>query len=289
LRLNRVKRSLILAVILSVTLPLLLFFYRFSRPIPASESPWEIVTGKDKITRFEFLSWFDQDARLYTLPTQNNEFVFTPSSSFYVFPWFPQGKEEGRYVWNLSLNPLALKPITYENFIALKPKLPGELPKQLQGILHQQLDYEIAMNASTPDMLVEVIRLNTSDKNYEVKLAVSDFKRLTRRRFGTEFVNNEPRGWHTGVYYSGTLTFEIFALSEPTQPIIALKKRFKDWDYPLRRNDKKLVQPSYMGAFCKLYYLPDSRPIFMIFSTVYRGLYQVRQGIDDAAFSAIIP
>jgi hypothetical protein len=27
----------------------------------------------------------------------------------------------------------------------------------------------------------------------------------------------------------------------------------------------------------------------MIFSKVYRGVYQVRQGIDDAKFSVIIP
>jgi hypothetical protein len=276
-------------VILSLALPLLLVFYQFSRPLPAKETPWKIVTGKEKVTRFEFLSWFDQDARLYTLPAQNNEFVFTPSSPFYVFPWSPQGKAEGRYVWKLNLNPLSIQPIIYEDFMALNPQPPGELPTQIEKILQQQLDYEIPKKASSSEMIMEVTRFNTSNKTYEAKLWVSDFKRLTRRRFGTEFVNNEPRGWHTGIYYSGIMHFEMSSLSEPTQPIVTLKKEFKDWDYPLRRNDKKLVQPSYIGAIGKLYFLPDSQPVFMLFSKVYRGVYQPRKGIDDAAFSVIVP
>jgi hypothetical protein len=241
------------------------------------------------VTRFEFLSWFDQDARLYTLPAQNYEFVFTPSSPFYVFPWFPQGKKEGRYVWKLNLNPLSIQPILYDEFMGLNPQPPGELPTPIERSLQQQLDYEIPKNTPSSEMLMEVIRFNTSNKTYEAKLRVSDFKRLTRRRFGTEFVNNEPRGWHTGIYYSGIMRFEISSLSEPKQPIVALKKEFKDWDYPLRRNDKKLVQPSYIGAICKLYFLPDSQPVFILFSKVYRGVYQPRKGIDDAAFSVIVP
>lgn len=289
MRISRLKRRLILTIILSVIIPLLLGFYLFSRPIPARESSWEIVTGNDKVTSFEFLSWFDQDARLYTIPQKNNEAIFAPSSPYYVFPWFPQGKAEGRYVWNLTFNPLSLKPILYETFMALNPQLPGELPKRIKEFLQQQLDYETAKQASLPEMVMEVIRFSTPDKKYEAKLSVSDFKRLTRRRFGTEFVNNEPRGWHTGVYYSGTLRLEIFSLLEPKQPVVVLQKQFKDWDYPLRRNDTKLIQPSFIGALSKLYFLPDSRPIFLIFSKVYRGVYQVRQGIDDAAFSVIIP
>ena len=289
MRLIRVKRKHIIAAVLSVLIPLWLFFYLFSRPITASETSWEIVIGKGKVTRFEFLSWFDQDARLYTLANKHNAAIFAPSSPFYVFPWFPQGKEEGRYVWNLTLNPLSLNPILYEKFMALKPQLPGELPKKIKELLQQQLDYETAKNAHSPEMVMEVISFNTQNQKYEAKLSVSDFKKLKRRRLGTEFVNDEPRGWHTGVYYSGTIKFQVFALSEPTQPIVALKKQFKDWNYPLRRNDKKLVQPSFIGAFCKLYFLPDTRPVFMIASKVYRGLYQVRQGIDDAAFSVIVP
>jgi hypothetical protein len=85
------------------------------------------------------------------------------------------------------------------------------------------------------------------------------------------------------------MRFEISSLSEPNQPIVALKKEFKDWDYPLRRNDKKLVQPSFIGAIGKLYFLPDSQPVFMLFSKVYKGVYQPRKGIDDAAFSVIVP
>jgi hypothetical protein len=280
---------LIIAIILTVTLPLLLGFYLFSRPIPVRESPWEIVTGKDKVSSFEFLSWFDQDARIYTLPNKSDEVIIAPSSPFYVFPWFPQGKKEGRYVWNLTFNPLFLTPILYETFTALKPQTPGQLPKRIQELLQQQIDYGAAKNALEPEMVMEVISFNSQNKKYEVKLSVSDFKKMKRRRFGTEFVHNEPRGWHTSVYYSGTLKFEIFALSDPTQPIVALKKQVKDWDYPLRRNDNKSVQPSFIGAFCKLYFLPDSRPVFMIFSKVYRGLYQLRQGIDETAFSLIIP
>lgn len=289
MRFIKVRRRLILALLLSSVLPFLLFFYQFSRPLPARESSWEIVTGKDKVTDFEFLSWFDQDARLYTLPAQNHEFILAPSSHFYVFPWSPQGKKEGRYVWQLNLNPLSIQTIIYDDFMALNPQPPGELPTPVEKILQQQLDYEIPKNSPSLEMLIEVIRFNTSNKTYEAKLWVSDFKRITRRRFGTEFVNNEPRGWHTGIYYSGIMRFEIFSLSEPNQPIVALKKEFKDWDYPLRRNDNKLVQPSYIGAICKLYFLPDSQPVFMLFSKVYRGVYQPRKGIDDATFSVIVP
>lgn len=289
MRFIKVRRKLIFAIILSSVLPFLLFFYQFSRPLPARETPWEIITGKEKVTRFEFLSWFDQDARLYTLPAQNHEFVLTPSSPFYVFPWSPQGKKEGRYVWQLNLNPLSLQPILYDKFLALNPQPPGELPTPIEKILQQQLDYEIPKNSPSSKMIMETSRFNTSNQTYEAKLWVSDFKRLTRRRFGTEFVNNEPRGWHTGIYYSGIIHFEIFSLSEPKQLLVALKKDFKDWNYPLRRNDKKLVQPSYIGALGKLYFLPDSKPVFLLFSKVYRGVYQPRKGIDDAAFSVIIP
>ena len=289
MRFIKVKRRLFFAVILLFALPLLLLFYQFSRPLPAKETAWEIVRGKEKVTHFEFLSWFDQDARLYTLPTQNNEFVFTPSSAFYIFPWSPQGQEEGRYVWQLNLNPLSIQPILHEKFMALNAQPPGELPTPIDKILHQQIDYEIPKNTPSSEMLMEIIRFNTSNKTYEAKLWVSDFKRLTRRRFGTEFVNDEPRGWHTGIYYSGIIHFEISSLSEPNQLIVAIKKEFKDWNYALRRNDKKLVQPSYIGALGKLYFLPDSQPVFMLFSKVYRGIYQPRKGIDDAAFSIIVP
>lgn len=289
MRLNRVNRSLIFAAIIAVTLPLVLFFYSFSRPIPATESPWQIVAGKEKITSFEFLSWFDQDARLYTLSNNQDAAVLAPSSPFYVFPWLPQGNKEGRYVWNLTFNPTSLKPILYENFMALNPQLPGELPKQIKEFLHQQLDYETAKNPPSSKMVMEVIKFSKGDKNYEARLSATNFKKLNRRRFGTEFMDTEPKGWHTGVYYSGTLIFEIFSLSESTQPIVVLQKQLKDWNYPLRRNDFKLVQPSFIGAFCKLYFLSDSQPVLMIFSKVYRGVYQVRQGIDDAKFSVIIP
>lgn len=289
MRFIKVRRRLFFAVILLFALPILLVFYQFSRPIPASESPWEIVTGKDKITRFEFLSWFDQDARLYTLPAQNNKFVFTPSSLFYVFPWFPPGKKEGRYVWQLNLNPLSIQPILHDELMELNPQPPGELPTPIEKILQQQLDYAILKNAPSSEMMLEIIQFNTSKKTYEAKFWVSDFKRLTRRRFGTEFVNDEPRGWHTGIYYSGIMHFEIFSLSKPNQPLLAIQKQIKDWNYPVRRNDKKLVQPSFIGALGKLYFLPDSQPVFMLFSKVYRGIYQPRKGIDDAAFSVIVP
>ena len=289
MRFIKIRRRLFLISILSFALPFLLVFYQFSRPLPGRESPWEIVTGKEKVTRFEFLSWFDQDARLYTLPAQNNEFVFTPSSPFYVFPWSPPGKKEGRYVWQLNLNPLSIQPIIYDDFMSFNPQPPGELPTRIENLLQQQLDYEIPKNAPSSEMMMEVIRFNTPNKTYEAKLWVSDFKRLTRRRFGTEFMNDEPRGWHTGIYYSGIIHFEIFSLSKPNQPIVAIKKKIKDWNYPVKRNDKKLVQPSFIGALGKLYFLPDSQPIFMLFSKVYKGVYQPRKGIDDAAFSVIVP
>ena len=288
MRLIRVKWRIFIGIIFAFILPISLLFYLFSRPILPWESNWEIIAGKDKVTRFEFLSWFDQDARLYTLPT-NNEVVFAPSSPFYVFPWSPPGKKEGRYIFQLNINTLSIQPILYEKFLTLNAQIPGKLPHRLQEFSQQQLDYEVAKKAPRPKMVMEVISFSTLDKKYTAKLSVSDFNSLKRRRFGTEFVNNEPRGWHTNVYYSGIIEFEIFEVSEPNQPIIALKKQFKDWDYPLRRNDKKLIQPSFIGAFCKLYFLPDSRPSFMIFYKIYRGIYQVRQGIDDAAFSVMIP
>ena len=288
MRFIRVKWKLIFVTILCFILPIVLLFSLFSRPITPWESTWTIGTGQDKITRFEFLSWFDQEARVYVLPTPN-EVAFAPSSPFYVFPWYPPGKEEGRYVWNLNINTLSIQPILYEELLSLSPQMPGKLPHHFQEFIQQQLDYEVTKKAPRPKMIVEVISFSTPDKRYTAKLSVSDFTRLQRRRFGTEFVNNEPRGWHTNVYYSGTIELEIFEASALTQPIIILKKDFKDWDYPLRRNDKKLIQPSFIGACCKLYFLPNSRPIFMIFSKVYRGVYQVRQGIDDAKFSVIIP
>ncbi len=284
----RVRRKLILGVILALILGLLLFFYQFSRPILPQETDWRILVGKEKVTSFEFLSWFDQDARLYTLP-QKNEVILAPSSQFYVFPWSPKNKKEGRYVWDLNLQKRLLKPILYEKFLNLKPQLPGELPKSLQDVVQKQLEYEIAKTSPLPEMVVEVIRLNGTNTSYIGKLSVSNYRRIQRRRFGTEFVNDEPRGWHTGIYYSGIMQLEIFSLSQPTQPLVAMQKEFKNWNYPLRRNDSKLIQPSFIGAFCKLYFLPDSRPIFMIFSQVYRGIYQVRQGIDDAAFGVIVP
>jgi hypothetical protein len=288
LRLIRVRGRLIFATILCFILPVVLLFYLFSRPITPWESAWQIGTGKDKLTRFEFLSWFDQDARLYALTTPN-EVGLAPSSPFYVFPWSPPRKREGKYIFKLNINTLSIQPILYEEFLTLNPQIPGKLPHRFQEFIQQQLDYEVAKKAPRPKMVVEAISFSTLNKRYTAKLSVSDFNRLQRRRFGTEFVNNEPRGWHTNVYYSGTIEWEIFEASELTKPIIVLKKDFKDWDYPLRRNDKKLIQPSFIGAFCKLYFLPDSRPAFMIFSKVYRGVYQVRQGIDDAEFSVIIP
>lgn len=285
----RVRGKLILGIILALILPLLLFFYQFSRPIPPQETDWNILVGKDKVTSFEFLSWFDQDARLYTLPNQKNEVILAPSSQFYVFPWHPKNKKEGRYVWDLNLKTLSLKPILYEKFLKLKPQLPGELPKPLQDVVQEQLEYEIAKTSPLPKMVVEVIRLNSNKTSYIAKLSVSNYKRIQRRRFGTEFVNDEPRGWHTGIYYSGIMQLEIFSSPQLTQPLVAMQKEFKNWNYPLRRNDSKLIQPSFIGAFCKLYFLPDSRPVFMIFPQAYRGIYQVRQGIDDAAFGVIVP
>jgi hypothetical protein len=289
MRLVRVRRRFIISVTLSLIFLLLFFFYLFSRPIPARETAWDIRAGKDKITRFEFLSWFDQDARLYTLSSNQNHVVLAPSSAFYVFPWLPSGKKEGRYVWNLNLNTLSLKPILYETFIAFNPQLPGKLPKRLKELLQQQLDYETAKKPPLPHMVMEVIRFNAKDSTYEAKLSVSGFHRLQRRRFGTEFGSHEPRGWHTGVYYSGTMYFEIYSQFQPNQPLIILTKKFQNWDYPLRRNHSKVNQPSFIGTFCKLYALPDSKPIFMISSKVYKGLYQGRRGIDDEAFSVIVP
>ena len=288
MHLIRVRWRLFWGTVLCFILPIFLLFYLFSRPITPWESAWKIGVGKDKITHFEFLSWFDQEARLYALPSPN-EVAFAPSSPFYVFPWSPARKEEGRYIFKVNSNTLLIQPILYEKFLALNPQTPGKLPHRFQEYIQQQLDYEVAKKAPRPKMIVEVISFSNLDKRYTAKLSVSDFNRLQRRRFGTEFVNNEPRGWHTNVYYSGTIELEIFEASELTQPIIVLKKDFKDWDYPLRRNDKKLIQTSFIGAFCKLYFLPNSRPVFMIFSKVYRGVYQVRQGIDDAKFSVIIP
>lgn len=289
MHLIRVRRKLIIGIIPILIIIASLFFYFFIKPIPATESSWQIITGKDRISNPEFLSWFDQEARLYPLTTTNNEIVFAPSSAFYVFPWVPPGKKEGRYVWTLNLKNLSLKPILYETFMSLKPQLPGELPKRPETFLQQQADYQTAKNAPLPEMVMEVIRFNSKDTEYEAKLSVSDFNTLKRRRLGTEFAKSEPRGWHTGTYYSGIMQFEVVDLSEPKQPIVVLKKQFKDWDYPLRRESKKISQPSFIGTFAKLYPLPDSKPSFMILSKVYRGLYQNRKGIDDEAFSILAP
>jgi hypothetical protein len=260
----------------------------FCRPISAIESSWKVVVGKDKITQFEPLPWFDQGARVYTTSQKPEEVIFAPSSPFYVFPWSPQSKREGRYVWSLNPSTLSLKPILYDKFIALNPKLPGELPKRIQDFLQQQLDYEVAQKAPLPEMVMEMIRFKSNDKEYEAKLSVTNFKSVKRRRFGTEFAKNEPRGWHTGVYYSGTLHFDVSALAESKQPIVALEKDFQDWDYPLRRNPTKVIQPSYIGTFGSLYFLPDSRPSFMVVSKVYQAIYQIRRDIGDDAFSLII-
>lgn len=284
----RVRQKIIIASIFSFIVPLLLLFYLFCRPIPAIESPWEIGVGKDKITRFEPLPWFDQGARAYTTLQKPDEVIFAPSSPFYVFPWSPKRKRKGRYVWSLNPSTLSLNPILYEKFIALNPKLPGELPNRIQDFLQQQLDYAVAQNSSSSEMVMEVIRFKSKDKEYEAKLSVTNFKRVKRRRFGTEFAKNEPRGWHTGVYYSGTMHFEVFALSQPQQLIVALEKEFQDWDYPLRRNPNQVIQPSYIGTFGNLYFLPDSRPSFMVLSKVYQAIYQIRRDIGDDAFSLII-
>ena len=285
----RVKRKLIIGIIPLLIIIASLFFYFFIKPIPATESSWQIILGKNKISNPEFFSWFDQEARLYPLTTNKNEIVFAPSSPFYVFPWSPPGKKEGRYVWTLNLQNLSLKPILYKTFMSLNPQLPGELPKRAETFLQQQADYETAKNAPLPEMVMEVIRFNGKDTEYEAKLSVADFKTLKRRRLGTEFSKSEPRGWHTGTYYSGVMQFKLVNLSEPKQPIVVLKKQFKDWDYPLRRETKKISQPSFIGTFAKLYSLPDSKPSFMILSKAYRGLYQNRKGIDDEAFSIIVP
>jgi hypothetical protein len=280
---------IILGVILSFTLSLGLFFSLLGADIPAKESSWEVVKGKNKVSDFEVITWFDLPPRFFSVQTNKKEIFFAPSSQFYVAPWTPPGKKEGKYVWKLNLNTFSTEPILYEKFLALKPELPGQLTAPLVELVKQQIKYDLAKKAPSGESVIEVIGFNTNNKNYEVKLSVSDFKSLKRRRFGTDYMEKKFKGWHTVIYYSGIMHLQIFDLAKPMQPLVELKKSFKDWDYPIKSQGKKFTRPSIISSFCKLYFLPDSRPCVMLSSPVYQGrVYQHKNRVGDETFSLII-
>jgi hypothetical protein len=281
---------IILGVILSVTVAYGLFFYIFGADIPAQESSWEVVNGKNKVSEFEVINWFGIPPRLYSLTNNNKLIIFAPYSQFYVAPWIPSGKKEGKYVWKLNLNTFSTEPILYENFLALKAQLPGQLTKSLAELVKQQIQYELVKKAPSGETLIEVVGFNTNNKNYEIQLSVSDFKSLTRLRFGRDYMDKKSKGWHTVVYYSGIMHFKIVDLYQPRQPIVELKKTFKDWDYPIKSQGQKFTKPSVISSFGKLYFLPDSRPCFMLSSPIYQGrIYYNKNRVGDETFSVIIP
>ena len=281
---------IIFGIILSLTFSFGLFFYLFGADIPAQESYWEVVNGKNKVSKFEVINWFDIPPRLYSLPNNNKAIIFAPSSQFYVAPWTPSGKKEGKYVWKLNLNTLSTEPILYEKFLALKAQPPGQLTKSLAELVKQQIKYDLAKKAPSGETLIELVRFNTNNKNYDIKLSVSDLKSLKRLRFGRDYMDKKSKGWHTIVYYSGIMHFKIVDLSQPTQPLVELKKTFKDWDYPIKSQGKKFTKPSIISSFGKLYFLPDSRPCVMLSSPVYQGrVYQHKNSVGDETFSLIIP
>src|SRR5919199_1494875 len=197
---------IIFGIILSLTFSFGLFFYLFGADIPAQESYWEVVNGKNKVSKFE------------------------------------------------------------------------------------EINYDLAKKAPSGETLIELVRFNTNNKNYDIKLSVSDLKSLKRLRFGRDYMDKKSKGWHTIVYYSGIMHFKIVDLSQPTQPLVELKKTFKDWDYPIKSQGKKFTKPSIISSFGKLYFLPDSRPCVMLSSPVYQGrVYQHKNSVGDETFSLIIP
>jgi hypothetical protein len=275
---------IVFGVILSLIFSLGLFLYLFNGNASATESSWEVVKGENKITNFEIISWFGPNPYLYTVSDNKNEIIFAPYTQFYIEPWTPKGEKEGQYVWKLNPNTLSMQPILYSNFIASKPQFKGKSIKLFE-ILKQQINYNLAINMTYSDTVIETIAFNSINKRYEVRLSVSGFKRLQQQRFGIKYIEQKQ-----SLLYSGILHFKVFDLSQPTQPIVHLKKQFNDWDYPLKSQGKKYTQRSILAPFCKLYFLPDSRPCLMLSSTAYQGrIYEHQSGVGDETFSLIIP
>jgi hypothetical protein len=283
-------RSIIFAIFLLLVVSLLLFFYLFNENIQATEGPWEVAKGKDKVTKFEVMPWFGPYPYLYTIPNNKNEVIFAPYTRFYIEPWTPKGKQEGRYVWKLNLNSLLTEPILYEKFIYLKPQFYEKSIKLSEKLVTQQRGYDLAKGNFSDDVVIETIAFNAKGKSYEVKLAVSDFKRLKKPSFSFGFVNKKKSQQDGTAYYSGTMHLSIYEKSSQLQLLIALNKQFRSWSYPLRNDPKRYTEPSIIASFSQLYFLPDSRPCFILLSPVYKGrIYEDRSTVEDKTFSLIIP
>jgi hypothetical protein len=62
------------------------------------------------------------------------------------------------------------------------------------------------------------------------------------------------------------------------------------WDYPVTSKGKKFTQSSIIASFCKVYILPNSKPCFMLSSTVYQGnIYEHQRRVEDKTFSLLVP
>jgi hypothetical protein len=266
-----------------------LFLYLFSGEVQATESYWEVVKGENKVTKFEVMPWFGPSPYIYTIPNNKDEIVFAPYTRFYIEPWTPQGKKEGQYVWKLNINTFSTDPILYEKFMTLKPQLQVKPTKISEKLVKQPREYNLAKDTPSDETVIEAIKFNTKSKKYEVKLYISKFNKFKRNRFGIRLIDNKTTGQKKGIYYSGIMHLRIFEISA-SQPLVDLKKQFKDWSYPLRNDPKKYTIPSIIASFCKLYLLPDSRPCFMLSSPVYKGrIYKEYKSVEDETFSLIIP
>jgi hypothetical protein len=236
------------------------------------------------------MPWFGPYPYLYTIPNNKNEVIFAPYTRFYIEPWTPKGKQEGRYVWKLNLNSLLTEPILYEKFIYLKPQFYEKSIKLSEKLVTQQRGYDLAKGNFSDDVVIETIAFNAKGKSYEVKLAVSDFKRLKKPSFSFGFVNKKKSQQDGTAYYSGTMHLSIYEKSSQLQLLIALNKQFRSWSYPLRNDPKRYTEPSIIASFSQLYFLPDSRPCFILLSPVYKGrIYEDRSTVEDKTFSLIIP
>lgn len=239
------------------------------------------------MTDFEVMPWFGPNPYIYTISNNQAEIIFAPYTHFYIEPWTPKGEKEGQYVWKLNLNTLATEPILYEDFIKLKPQFQGKTLKIFE-LIKQQINDEDVKSIASDNTVLETIAFKAKDKSYEVKLSVSELNKTLRK--SKEIIVNKTPEQKQAVYYSGIMHFQIFESPESTQPIVYLKKQFKDWDYPLKSQGKKYTQRSIIASFCKLYFLPNSKPCFMLSSTVYQGrIYEHKSSIEDEIFSLIVP
>lgn len=278
-----------LGVLLFLILSLVLFFYLFNRDVQPTESSWDVVKGKDKVTKFEVMPWFGPSPYIYTIPNNKNEVIISPYTYFYIENWSHNGKKKGQYVWKLNLDSFTTEPILYENFIALSPQLSSKPIILTDKLLKSQKDYDLAKDTLSGETVIETVAFKTNYNKYEIKLSVSDFKKLQRNLLGFGFVNNKIIEPNKTISYSGEMHLNIYETSDASQPKIRLSKQFNNWSYPLRNDPKNYTKPSIIGSFFKIYILPNSRPFFILLSPVYKGrIYQDSPRVEDKTFSLIV-